>query len=344
MTCSAAAVRGQIIGQIPLSDTAQEFSRELAAKVQTLEQESATVLAGADGWLFLASELRLLSVGRFWGEDAIRVSHAPKPEFADPFPAIVDFYQQLKARGITLLLVPVPPKAAVYPEKVVPGPAVSEDVTSPFLDRFYNKLRATGIDVLDLGPLFLKHRTGEHGEVFCRTDTHWSGFGCVLAAQAIAERVRSNLREAEATPKAYVPQWTDSAIEGDLSGLLGRNAPKPGLENVSVRTVREQATGAPVQPDPGSPVLLLGDSFTLVFHDFLAERAGLLDQLALELGFAPDLIGTRGSGATPVRISLYRRSAKAPDYLARKRMIVWCFTAREFTEAAQGWQKLPVAR
>jgi len=151
--CSVRVVYGQT-GQIPLSDAAQEFSRALAAKVQALERQSATVLAGADGWLFLTSELRLLSVGRFWGEDAIKVSHAPKPEFADPLPAILDFHEQLKARGITLLLVPVPPKAAIYPEKIVPGAAVSEDISSPFLGRFYEELRAAGIDVLDLSPLF----------------------------------------------------------------------------------------------------------------------------------------------------------------------------------------------
>ena len=99
-----------------------------------------------------------------------------------------------------------------------------------------------------------------------------------------------------------------------------------------------------MEADPNSPILLMGDSHTLVFHDFLAERAGLLDQLALEIGIAPYLIGTRGSGATPVRLSLYRRSLKDQGFLAKKKLVIWCFTAREFTEASQGWQKLPVAK
>src|SRR5437762_9982012 len=43
-----------------------------------------------------------------------------KPESADPIPAIVDFREQLKKRGIDLLLMPVPPKAAIYPEKILP--------------------------------------------------------------------------------------------------------------------------------------------------------------------------------------------------------------------------------
>ena len=76
----------------------------------------------------------------------------------------------------------------------------------------------------------------------------------------------------------------------------------------------------------------------------MAERAGLLDQLAVELGTVPDRIAVRGSGATAVRIDLYRRSVREPGYLAKKKVVVWCFTAREFTEAAQGWQKVPVAK
>ena len=101
-------------------------------------------------------------------------------------------------------------------------------------------------------------------------------------------------------------------------------------------------TGAAVTPDANSPLLILGDSHTLVFHEFHAERSGLVDQLAQELGFAPDLIGTRGSGATAVRISLYRHARKNPDYLSKKKVIVWCFAAREFTESDQGWEKEPV--
>jgi len=85
--------------------------------------------------------------------------------------------------------------------------------------------------------------------------------------------------------------------------------------------------GAAVNPDPNSPLLIIGDSHTLVFHDFLAEKSGLLDQVAYETGFAPDLIGTRGSGATSVRVSLYRRARKDPDYLAKKKMIV-CVSPR----------------
>jgi alginate O-acetyltransferase complex protein AlgJ len=74
-----------------------------------------------------------------------------------------------------------------------------------------------------------------------------------------------------------------------------------------------------------------------------AAGAGLADQLALETGLAVDLIGVRGSGATPARVNLLRRARADPEYLGKKKVIVWCFTAREFTESA-GWQKVAIVK
>jgi hypothetical protein len=333
----------EAMGQTSIQDAAQQFRGELATKVQLLEKENAAALAGVDGWLFLTSELRFLSIARFWGEDAAKVSNSPKPEWADPLPAITDFNDQLKKRGIELLLVPVPSKAEIYPEKILPGVDISGGDPNPSLQLFYDELRAKGVDVLVLAPRFLEYRAKEHEALFCKSDTHWTGLGCVLAAQAIAEKIRTKLTESPAK-NDYASEWNNISIQGDLYGLLSADNSKSGSEVVRIRSVTEKANGSHIASDPNSPVLLLGDSFTLVYHDFYAANAGLLDQLALELGFAPDTIGTRGSGATPVRISLFRRSAKAPDYLAKKKIVVWCFASREFTEAAEGWQKLPVGK
>src|SRR2546428_9270229 len=107
--------------QVPLSEAQQRLRGELATKVQISERKSAAVCAEADGWLFFAAEFRFLSLGRFWGDEAPKVRRSHKPELADPIPAIVDFQKQLTARGIDLLVVPVQPKAAIYPEKILPG-------------------------------------------------------------------------------------------------------------------------------------------------------------------------------------------------------------------------------
>jgi SGNH hydrolase-like domain, acetyltransferase AlgX len=326
----------------PLSESQQKFVNKLAAKSRAAQSENAAVIAGVDGWFFLSSDIRFLSVGQFLGADAAKVSRAHKPESADPIPAIVDFHNELKRRGIDLLVMPVSPKAAIYPEKILPDVDLHGETAAPYLARFYDELRKREIDMVDLSPVFLQNRANEHGPVFCKTDTHWSGFGCVLAAQTIKDKIQEKL--AGQPRKNYAAEWKEITIKGDLGDLAGPNTKKLEPEKIAVRTISDKETGAAVNPDPNSPLLIIGDSHTLVFHDFLAEKSGLLDQLAYETGFAPDLIGTRGSGSTSVRISLYRRARKDPAYLSKKKMIVWCFAAREFTESDQGWEKVPVGQ
>ncbi len=331
LLCSAHALAD------PQPAPASAFAQALAGKVSALEKNNAAVATGTGDWLFLTNELRFLAQGPFWGAQAAQTSRARKPEAADPLAAILDFHRQLRERGIDLILVPVPPKAAIYPEKLGLDASVTPQDSAPALQEFYGVLRERGIDVLDLTEVLVRNRESPRGLAYCRTDSHWSGIGCALAGEAIAQQIRTKMPSLPAGQE-FARAWKEVSITGDLAALVGQG------KKISPETIAVRQVAANVQPDPNSPVLLLGDSHTLVFHDFLAERAGLLDQLTAELGFAPDLIGTRGSGATPVRISLYRRSRSDPQFLAKKKIVVWCFAAREFTEADQGWVVQPIAR
>ena len=106
------------------------------------------------------------------------------------------------------------------------------------------------------------------------------------------------------------------------------------------------ATSAPPEAatDPASPIVLLGDSHNLVFHaggDMHATGAGLPDQLAFELGTPVDLVAVRGAASTAARVNLLRRAQRDPAYWDGKRMVVWCFAARELTEG-DGWPVVPI--
>ena len=292
---------------------------------------------GAGGWRFLTAELRHVSAGKFWGEDALKVSKATKPENADPLPAILDFKRQLDAAGIELILVPVPAKAFVYPEAITggdpTGPATARADT--FHQAFYDELRKNNVTVIDLLPELLAQRNGEGGVVYCKTDTHWSGAGIAIASSKIAALLKDKpwAQEAAKTKTIAVPRTVE--IKGDLQAEGG------ALETVALRFIGTEASGGNVlvPPDRASPLVLLGDSHTLVFHagsDMLASGAGLPDQLLHELGFPVDLVSARGSGATPARINLMRRVRGDGAYLGGKKAVVWVFTVREFTEAS-GW-------
>ncbi len=241
-------------------------------------------------------------------------------------------------------MVPVPPKAVIYPEGLPDGEGAPGGAPAGRLDAdlqsFYGQLRFKGIQVLDLTPVFLKHRARPGGALYCRQDSHWSGTACALAASEIGMELFATF---DGRPRqAFTGDWEQAEISGDLWTSL--DEPRPERERLRLRRVRAVG-GGPVAPDPDSPVLLLGDSHCLVFHagdDMLARGAGLPDQLALELGFPVDLAAVRGSGATPARVNLLRRAQKDPQFWARKQWVVWCFSAREFTES-DGWRRVPLA-
>jgi len=211
------------------------------------------------------------------------------------------------------------------------------------MKKFYALMEEYGVQVLDLVPVFLPQRFSKKGDLFCRQDTHWSGHACELAAQIIAENIRNQSWYEGVLKKTYVTEAKTVQITGDLWNYLGDNT--IAKEILPLTTVGDEGPDGieTLKPWRESPVVLLGDSHCLVFNagtDMHARGAGLADHLAKELGFPVDLVAVRGSGATPSRINLLRRR----DNLAGKKLIIWCFSVREFTESPGGWRKLPVIR
>jgi alginate O-acetyltransferase complex protein AlgJ len=325
------------------AESVRRFLDDLSKQTAASEKASQSALKGRDGWLFFVPELRALSIGPFWGEQAVRVSRAAKPEYADPLPAIVDLNEQLQNAGIELLVVPVPAKAAIYPE-AVSSAIMSAPTGPPRVDmqhrEFYKLLKDRGVAVLDLLPNFLEHRYDAEGPPFCRTDTHWSGRGVALAAKAVADHVAERAWLKGIPKSALSAESRKVEITGDLARMLDEN--NPAKETLPLTFIGAGAALAPLETARDSPVLLMGDSHTLIFHDpeLFARGAGLPDHLARHLGFSVDLIGVRGSGATTTRIELLRRK----DNLKGKKLVVWCFSFREFTESPTGWRKVTVIR
>jgi SGNH hydrolase-like domain, acetyltransferase AlgX len=331
------------------AESVRKVIDQYASLARSSEQQGTITVSGKEGWLFFGPELRFVSAGPFWGKAAAKVSRATKPEFADPLPAIVDFHRQLKKMGVELLLVPVPSKSVVYPDFLSDQLTISRENPPLRIDTepqaFYQLLRKEGIRVLDLTSFFLANRFHREGALFCKQDTHWSGNGCVLAAQKIHEEIQGR-PWLKAIPKsAYQTAWKSLPIAGDLWKALGEKS--LSQEILSVRQVGTGSTGAlkPVALDQKSPIILVGDSHNLVFHageDMHTRDAGLSDQLALELGFPVDLAAVRGSGATPARVNLLRRVQRDPQYWKPKKLVIWCFASREFTQS-DGWKKVPLS-
>lgn len=316
--------------------TAQQQMADMAAMADTNG-----VIQGKDGWLFLREELEHMASKGYSGEDVLSASKASKAKFADPVPAIVDFNKQLKERGIELIFMPIPPKALIYPEYLpVSMDLDAVSVLEKSYERFYKQLREQGVQVLDLIPGY--RAASKIKQLYCKTDTHFSGAGLAMAADKVATIIKKKDWYDGGTNKAYLKERRTVAILGDLSQMQKTKK----REDISLQFVTDPKTQKAPTGNAQSPILLLGDSHTLVFSvggDLHTSGAGLFDQLSADLRQTIDRIGVRGSGATASRIKLYQRSRKDSFFLKRKKIVIWCLSAREFTGSG-GWKKIPVAK
>ena len=319
------------------------FRAELGRLAREAEAAQRIAVAGLDDWLFLAPELRLVSGdGPREGDAGGAAETGAETAHVE---TILDLHRQLEALGVELLVAPVPPKSVVFPEKVSDAVAVPIPVPrlDPGLERLYQRLRAVGVDVLDLTDHFIRERFHSEGPLYCRTDTHWSGSGCTTAAAAIAADVRARPWHAELAAESFGASWYSTGISGDLAGPDGVPAAR---EELRLRGVIRASGRGPtaVSTDPDSPVLLLGDSHALVFHaggGLHAAGAGLPDQLAFELGLPVDLAATPDPSPVAALDALAERVRADPDYWGRKRLVVWCFAARAFG-ALDDWRPVAV--
>ena len=253
-----------------------ELVERFRATCATLAAEaSATgtaVVTGSDGWHFAADEVSALGAEANDSDVTVR--------------AIAAESERLRRNGVELVVAPVPPKGVIYPDRLapeldVPIPVPRLDAT---LESVYGALEERGVRVVDLTDPFIRDRFHPEGPLYCRHDSHWSGVGCVVAAEIIGATVRA-LAVVELPPqRPYGLAWFTTPIRGDLVQHLPQPPPR---EEIRARGLIEPEDPllAPVVPNGDSPIAVVGDTHTLVFHGgepYHASGAGVADQLAFE--------------------------------------------------------------
>jgi alginate O-acetyltransferase complex protein AlgJ len=314
----------------------------------------AGVVAGLDDWLFLSSELRHLGAGEFWGDKAARAAAKDvQADRADPLPPIIAMHEQLKGLGMKLIVVPIPARATLYPDKLLKNAPMAKNGlplrTDAAVRQFTKVLQDKGVCVIDPAAAMIAARADEKkfGPICCRTDTHFSPRGAKIVAGMIGEELRK-LKLPEIGKLKLACKAEPLKIKGDLVGMPDSPGADQPAEELPFWKVGRKADGGlkPVEDAENSPVLLMGDSHLLVFHTggqgLHATGGGLADHLAMDLGMACDVIGVRGSAATTVRMDLIRKAWRNTEWIKNKKAVVWVFTVRELTEA--GWRKLPDIR
>ncbi len=231
------------------------------------DKASGRSVAGADGgWLFLKSEIAHLGTGAFWEKDWATISEAG----TDPVPMFLALKAKLQAMGVDFIFVPVPAKAAIYPEKMIAGAKAGDAVAlAPFLKR----LKDGGITVIDLEPELLAARSGEPSPSYCKTDAH----PAPSTFQRIAASVAAELQDepwiaaaaAACALQFELAEPSTIEIKGDLipdDKIASWPAEKLQITKVS-------AGGEQVRPeDEASPVIVLGDSHAMYFSQGPRQR------------------------------------------------------------------------
>ena len=153
------------------------------------------VYAGRDRWLFYRPDVEYV-IGRAFldpGQLRRRVRAAPEwaaPPQPDPRLAIVQFRDDLAARGITLVVMPTPPKPGVHPEMLARRYAGTTGVLQNASYRaFVDDLRRDNVLVFDPSEMLMTARDG--GPLYLMSDTHWRP----ETMEAVAERLGGFIAE-----------------------------------------------------------------------------------------------------------------------------------------------------
>ena len=326
------------LGWIGVAIASDERGDAFAEAARARIKEQSNVRGDDPEWFFLTKELRHIATGKFWGKPWEEVAN----NGTDPVPSIVEFANQLASQDVRLVVVPVPPKAVIYPEKLdsrfQPGDAHS---SFPFLER----LLEAGVNVIDLESEFLAAREeGDDVQWYCKQDAHFSP----AAIERIADLILRN-QGMETVEESSVTQGDpeELTIVGDQivdSEWEGKVAP----EKLIVRPVSHEGKRG-VMPEPAGNHLVLGDSHSLVFHQgkdsgMHCKGAGIVDQLSHRLGSPVSLIGVRGSGLVQARKQAFYHASETPGFWSGMKLVVWIFSAREFTRSRDRIVPIPLSR
>jgi hypothetical protein len=292
-------------------------------------------LIGRDGFLFFRGSLNYLTSGDLRQQKNGR----------DPYPAIVDYNNQLKAKGIDLLFVIIPTKAEIFPEKISDfAPGVGGPYVTLYTRKLMLELAEAGVEVVDLLPAFIEARDGDIEQagslLYMKQDTHWTDRGLRLAARIVGDRIKQYpwFSQVCDQPIPYTIREVNFTRGGDIRGML------PDDEKIAYRPMELSGQqvlnpdGSLYEDDKSSPIVILGDSFCGVYQLEDPKHAGISAHIAKEIGMPVDLIMAYGSGPG-IRKRLARRGASA---IGKKKLVIWTTAARDLYDYWAPWGLIKV--
>ncbi|MCB1092357.1 MAG: hypothetical protein KDL87_12550, partial [Verrucomicrobiae bacterium] len=222
----------------------------------------------------------------------------------------------------------------IYPEELGSrsgkGPMTHRDA-----EAFYTKLRENGVKILDLSSDWFAGKA--EGPIFLKQDTHWTPQTMEASARQVAKYLKERpwFAPLASDPDRFeLGSPREIRAPGDLLEKLDLPAGSTafGEETATITPVTDSKGGAMSIYDPESPVVLLGDSFTNIYHQEdmrWGTDAGFAEHLSKELGLPLDTIAQNGQASTGVRRTLAARADAERAMRDKKKAVVWAIAARD---------------
>ncbi|HJO15583.1 MAG TPA: hypothetical protein QF800_01710, partial [Phycisphaerales bacterium] len=266
----------------------------------------------------------LAAKGRaYWLLDSV-MCRQPNDEVIYPkaTETIIDTAAKLNARGIDLIVIPVPPRAEVMPEKFGGEPT---ELVAPQRYRFMKQLLSNGVEVVDVLPAMLDAKvdaTAEDPVVFA-ANSYWASRGLYAAAATLAPRIS---RYQQADQSLVIPPLTVGTTP-ENSTLLRETtddfrAAWP-IREVQFRSIEPNTHGGPA-------VLLITDSYGGVHS---REKGDFSRHLSAMSGVPIERLSEGGSG--PRTPAILARDGRV--LLENRQVVVWMFVARYLPDR-NGWR------
>ena len=318
------------------------FYETLSEKLEVMEGAGASYYIGRDGFGFHPGNVRYLAAAypalKLGEEALLKAERDDFPEFNAALRAvesIIEFNAALKSRNIDLLVVLIPGRAHVMTDESAEFGSGVATRLFPFYDLLNERLLRADVEALNIHEAMVDaYRTGD-GPVYLRSDMHWAPSGIQVAAKKIGKRLSRYdfIRDPEGLGRRFVEEslsinfgpGTDFRDELDADGQLYL------AESLDVICVRH-IDGSHVEPDMGSPVLLMGDSFVEFFS---GESADLASYIAAEIGMSIARIDGDAAGPRVPRML----SMKGENYIRGKRVVILAFLESYMFKPSTRWTR-----
>lgn len=266
------------------------------------------VVIGKDGWLYTDEEFK------------------PAPsatQLDDNWALLRGVQKELEHRGVKLVLAIIPAKARIYPEYL--GKEQPASLHAGLYQEFLQRARQAGMAAPEL--LETLDRAKDKGQVFLRTDTHWTPLGAEAVAQRLARAIRDG-QHVELPQQTFITEAHPVAPhKGDLLTFLPLDPlfsdllPAPDrLQERQTHATDDNASGGDLFGDATQPqVALVGTSYSA---NPRWNFAGALKQ-----ALSADLINYAKEGKGPLEpmLELLQDSGFAQH---PPRLLVWEFPER----------------